>query len=233
MFTQFTFLFIIAGMITGGMPPASGSGTPPATASGTPPAFKCARLKYSGGGDWYNDPSAVPNLMAYIRKTTGVNAPTKEETVDAASPALFQYRFVFMTGHGNVKFTDAELDNLRKYLQSGGFLYVDDDYGMDKSFRREVKRLFAGMDLAELPYSHPLYSQYFKFPNGVPKLHEHDNKAPSGYGLFYNDRLAIFYTVETNPSDGWVNADVHNDPPEKREEAFKLGTNIVLYAILH
>jgi hypothetical protein len=196
-----------------------------------PPAFKSARLKYSGGGDWYNDPSAVPNLMKFIRERVGVLTPLKEEIVEASSPAIFQYSFVFMTGHGNVRFTDAELENLRNYLKSGGFLYVDDDYGMDKSFRREVKRIFPGTDLVELPHSHPIYHIYYKFPNGLPKTHEHDNKPPQAFGLFYNGRMVLLYTYESNPSDGWANPDVHNDPPEKREEALKFGTNIVLYAI--
>jgi hypothetical protein len=196
-----------------------------------PPAFKSARLKYSGGGDWYNDPSAVPNLMKFIRERVGVLTPLKEEIVEASSPAIFQYSFVFMTGHGNVRFTDAELENLRNYLKSGGFLYVDDDYGMDKSFRREVKRIFPGTDLVELPHSHPIYHIYYKFPNGLPKIHEHDNKPPQAFGLFYNGRMVLLYTYESNPSDGWANPDVHNDPPEKREEALKFGTNIVLYAI--
>ncbi|NTW48502.1 MAG: DUF4159 domain-containing protein, partial [Chlorobiales bacterium] len=141
-----------------------------------PSAFKCARLKYSGGGDWYNDPSAVPNLMAYIRTHTGVGAPEKEETVEASSPAIFQYAFVFMTGHGNVRFSDSELENLRRYLKAGGFLYVDDDYGLDKSFRRELERLFPGNALAELPYSHPIYHIYYDFAKGLPKTHEHDQK---------------------------------------------------------
>jgi hypothetical protein len=196
-----------------------------------PPAFRCARLKYSGGGDWYNDPSAVPNLMRFIKEKTGIATPEKEEIVEAASPNIFQYRFVFMTGHGNVRFTEAELENLRNYLKAGGFIYVDDDYGMDKSFRREVKRLFSGTDLVELPYSHPIFNIFFKFPNGVPKTHEHDNQPPQTFGLFYNNRLVLLYTYESNPSDGWANPEIHNDPPEKREEALKFGTNIVLYAI--
>ena len=201
------------------------------TAQQLPPAFKCARLKYSGGGDWYNDASAVPNLMRYIREKVGILAPLKEETVEASSPAIFQYAFVFMTGHGNVKFTDAELENLRNYLKAGGFIYADDDYGMDKSFRREANRLFAGTELVELPYSHPIYNGYYKFPNGLPKTHEHDKKPPQGFGLFYNNRLVLFYSYESNPSDGWADADVHKDPPEKRDEAFRIGTNIVLFAI--
>lgn len=201
--------------------------------AGGPPAFKCARLKYSGGGDWYNDPSAVPNLMAYIRSHTGVSAPEKEETVEASSPVIFQYSFVFMTGHGNVRFTDAELENLRRYLKAGGFLYVDDDYGLDKSFRRELERLFPGNSLVELPYSHAIYHIYYDFAKGLPKTHEHDQKSPAGYGVFYNERMVIFYTYESNPSDGWADPDVHNDPPEKREEALRIGTNIVLYALTH
>lgn len=196
-----------------------------------PPAFRCARLKYSGGGDWYNDPSAVPNLMRYIKEKTGIATPEKEEIVEAASPTIFQYRFVFMTGHGNVRFTEAELENLRAYLKSGGFIYVDDDYGMDKSFRREAKRFFSGTDLVELPYSHPIFNIFFKFPNGAPKTHEHDNQPPQTFGLFYDNRLVLLYTYESNPSDGWADPEIHNDPPEKREEAFQFGTNIVLYAI--
>ncbi|MCS6988548.1 MAG: DUF4159 domain-containing protein [Chloroherpetonaceae bacterium] len=198
-----------------------------------PPAFRCARLKYSGGGDWYNDPTAVPNLMRFIREHTGVATPDKEEIVEASSPNIFQYRFVFMTGHGNVRFTDAELDNLRAYLKAGGFIYVDDDYGMDKSFRREVKRLFSGTDLVELPHSHPIFNIFFRFPNGAPKIHEHDGQPPQTFGLFYDNRLVLLYTYECNPSDGWANPEIHNDPPEKREEALRFGTNIVLYAITH
>lgn len=196
-----------------------------------PPAFRCARLKYSGGGDWYNDPSAVPNLMRYVKEKTGIATPEKEETVEASSPNIFQYRFVFMTGHGNVRFTEAELENLRAYLKSGGFIYVDDDYGMDKSFRREAKRLFSGTDLVELPYSHPTFNIFFNFPNGAPKTHEHDNQPPQTFGVFYDNRLVLLYTYESNPSDGWANPETHNDPPEKREEALQFGTNIVLYAI--
>lgn len=196
-----------------------------------PPAFRCARLKYSGGGDWYNDPSAVPNLMRYVKEKTGIATPEKEETVEASSPNIFQYRFVFMTGHGNVCFTEAELENLRAYLKSGGFIYVDDDYGMDKSFRREAKRLFSGTDLVELPYSHPTFNIFFNFPNGAPKTHEHDNQPPQTFGVFYDNRLVLLYTYESNPSDGWANPEIHNDPPEKREEALQFGTNIVLYAI--
>jgi len=197
------------------------------------PTFRCARLKYAGGGDWYNDRSAVPNLMAYIREKTGVRTPKDEETVEASSSNIFRYSFIFMTGHGNVRFSDAELENLREYLKAGGFLYADDDYGMEKSFRREAARLFPGTELVELPYSHPIYHLYYKFPNGLPKIHEHDAKPPAGYGLFYNERLVLFFTHETNPSDGWADADIHNDPPEKRDAAFRIGTNIVLYALTH
>lgn len=171
--------------------------------------------------------------MRFVKEKTGIATPEKEEIVEASSPNIFQYRFVFMTGHGNVRFTEAELENLRAYLKSGGFIYVDDDYGMDKSFRREAKRLFSGTDLVELPYSHPIFSIFFKFPNGAPKTHEHDNQPPQTFGLFYDNRLVLLYTYESNPSDGWANPEIHNDPPEKREEALQFGTNIVLYAITH
>lgn len=196
-----------------------------------PPAFRVARLKYSGGGDWYNDASAVPNLMRYLKEKTGIATPDKEEIVEAASSAIFQYAVVFMTGHGNVRFTDAELNNLRAYLKAGGFIYVDDDYGMDKSFRREAKRLFSGVDLVELPYSHALFNVFFSFPTGAPKIHEHDNQPPQTFGLFHNSRLVLLYTYESNPSDGWANPEIHNDSPEMREKALQFGANIFLYAL--
>ncbi|MDX2129862.1 MAG: DUF4159 domain-containing protein [Chloroherpetonaceae bacterium] len=196
-----------------------------------PSSFRIARLKYAGGGDWYNDPSAVPNLMRFIREKTGVVTPEKEETVDASSPQIFQYAVLFMTGHGNIKFSESELANLRAYLNAGGFIYADDDYGMDKSFRREMKRLLPESPLVEIPYTHPIYNKFYKFPNGLPKIHEHDGKAPVGMGAFIGNRMVIFYSYESNPSDGWADIDVHNDSPEKREEAFRIGTNIILFAI--
>lgn len=196
-------------------------------------SFKVARLKYSGGGDWYNDPSALVNLMAFIEKNTGMKTPKSEDIVDVGSSKLFNYPFVFMTGHGRVAFTEEERENLRTYLLSGGFLYADDDYGMDKSFRQEMAKVFPNHPLQALPFSHELYHIYYPFPGGVPKIHEHDSKSPAGYAIVHEGRVIVFYTYETNPSDAWADATIHNDPPEKRLEAFKLGTNILWYVLSH
>jgi hypothetical protein len=199
----------------------------------TTSAFKIARLKYSGGGDWYNDPSAEVNLLTFMRQNTGLDVDPRYEFVDISSESFFSYPFVFMTGHGNISFTENEVRRLRTYLENGGFLYADDDYGMDKAFRREMKKVFPSQELVELPFSHPLYHMQYDFPNGPPKTHEHDGKTPQGFGLFVNGRLVVYYTYETNPSDGWADAEVHGDPPAKREEALKFGTDIVLYALTH
>jgi hypothetical protein len=194
-------------------------------------AFKIARLKYSGGGDWYNDQSAEVNLLRFVRENTNINVEPTYEFVDVNSEQLFTYPFIFLTGHGNVVFNESEIRRLRTYLENGGFLYADDDYGMDKAFRREMKKIFPGQDLVELPFSHGIYHAQFEFGNGPPKTHEHDKKPPQGYGLFKNGRLVVFYTAESNPSDGWTDADVHNDPPEKRLEALRFGANIIVWAL--
>lgn len=194
-------------------------------------AFKIARLKYAGGGDWYNDQSAEVNLLRFVKQHTGINVEPTYEFVDVNSEQLFTYPFIFMTGHGNITFSDQEVRRLRTYLENGGFLYADDDYGMDRAFRREMKKIFPSQDLVELPFSHGIYHCHFEFPNGVPKTHEHDKKPPQGFGLFHNGRLVVYYTYESNPSDGWTDAEVHNDPPEKREEALRFGTNIVVWAL--
>lgn len=194
-------------------------------------AVKLARVKYSGGGDWYNDPSAEVNLLNYVAKNTNINVSPVYEWVDLASDNLFNYPLVFITGHGNINFTENEVRRMRAYLQNGGFLYVDDDYGLDEFIRKQMKRVFPEQEFVELPFNHELYSIHFKFPNGLPKIHEHDNKAPQGFGLFHDGRLCVFYTYETNPSDGWADPDVHDNPPGKREEALKIGTNIIVWAL--
>jgi hypothetical protein len=196
-------------------------------------AFKIARVKYSGGGDWYNDPSAEINLLRFIKQNTGLDVEPRYEFVDINSENFFSYPFIFLTGHGNIVFNENEVRRLRTYLENGGFLFADDDYGMDKSFRREMKKVFPGQEMVELPFSHPLYHSQFDFPNGPPKAHEHDGKPAQGFGLFHNGRLVVYYTYETNPSDGWADPDVHNDPEPKRQEALRFGTNIVLYALTH
>ncbi|MCK9407926.1 MAG: DUF4159 domain-containing protein [Bacteroidetes bacterium] len=193
--------------------------------------FRIARLKYSGGGDWYNDPSAEVNLLKFAQQNAGIDTDPKYEFVEISNDNFTSYPFIFMTGHGNVVFTDFESRRLRTYLENGGFLYIDDDYGMDKAIRREMKKVFPEYDLVELPNSYGLYSCLYQFPNGIPKTHEHDNKPPQGFGLFHQGRLIVYYTYETNPSDGWVDADVHNNPPEKREEALRFGTNIIVWSL--
>lgn len=195
--------------------------------------FKIARLKYNGGSDWYNDPSAEVNLLNFIAQNTNIKTNPVYEFVDLTSGNIFDYPFLFMTGHGNIVFSDSDAKKLRNYLENGGFLYVDDDYGLDKAFRREIKKVFPDKDLQELPFNFGLYHCMFDFPNGPPKTHEHDGKPAQGFGIFYNGRLCVYYTYESNPSDGWADPEVHKDPPEKREEALKFGTNIVVWALMN
>ena len=196
-------------------------------------SFKIARLKYSGGGDWYNDPQEETNLLKFVKQNTLIDVEPTYEFVDVTSDKFFTYPFTFLTGHGNMVFTDLEVKRLRTYLENGGFIFADDDYGMDKAFRREIKKIFPEQALAELPFSFGLYHCQYDFRNGPPKTHEHDGKPPQGFGLFHNGRLVLYYTVESNPSDGWNDPDVHGDPPEKREEAMRFGTNIVAWALTH
>ena len=193
--------------------------------------FRIARLKYSGGGDWYNDPSAEVNLLRFVREQTNIDVDPRYEFVELSSEKLFSYPMLFMTGHGNVVFSEYEAQRLRTYLTNGGFLYIDDDYGMDKALRRELKKVFPDQDLAELPFTHGLYSSHFNFPSGVPKTHEHDGKPAQGFGLFLKGKLMVYYTYESNPSDGWADPEIHNNPEATRQEALRFGTNIVVWAL--
>lgn len=193
--------------------------------------FKIARVKYSGGGDWYNDPSSEVNLLTYAAKVTNIPIDPVYEYVDLASDNLFAYPMIFLTGHGNINFTDREARNLRMYLDNGGFLFVDDDYGIDEYLRKEMKKIYPEQKFVELPFTHGIYHSHFSFPNGLPKTHEHDKKAPQGFGLFDNNRLTVFYIYESNISDGWADPKVHNDPPEVREKALKMGVNIIVWAL--
>jgi len=196
--------------------------------------FRIARVKYRGGGDWYNDPSIIPNLCREIRRRTAINVGLEQDVVSLEDRlALFSHPVIFMTGHGNIKLSDREVKNLRDYLTHGGFLYADDDYGMDDAFRREIKKVFPENELVEIPFTHPIYHIHYDFPNGLPKIHEHDGKPPQGFGIFHDGRLVVFYTYETNISDGWADPEVHGDPPEKREEAFRMGINIMVYALMN
>lgn len=194
-------------------------------------ALRIARVHYNGGGDWYNDPSAETNLLKFIAANTTIPVRADFTPVELSSAAIFSYPILFLTGHGNVNFTEQEVANLRAYLANGGFLYIDDDYGLDEHIRREMKRVFPDKSFAELPFSHPLFSVVYKFPKGVPKIHEHDNKSPQSFGLFNGQRLCVLYTYESNPSDGWADPEVHPNPPEKRRSALEFGVNIVVFAL--
>ncbi|MFQ5601797.1 MAG: DUF4159 domain-containing protein [bacterium] len=193
--------------------------------------FVLARLKYHGGGDWYNDPSIIPNLLNFMSQNTNIKVGEKEQTVEIVNEDLFSFPIIFMTGHGRISFSKEEAARLRLYLTSGGFLFADDDYGMDKSFREEIKKVFPEQPLVEIPFSHPIYHCHFEFPNGLPKTHEHDGGPPKGYGIFYDGRLVVFYVFNSNISDGWADPQVHGDPPEVRQRALEMGTNIVVYAL--
>lgn len=195
--------------------------------------FTIARLKYSGGGDWYNDPSVIPNMLKELGKRTNVRVAKDQVVVDLSSKELFSHPLLYMTGHGRIDFSAQEAKRLRDYLIHGGFLYADDDYGMDKYFRQEIKKVFPKRELIELPFSHPIYHCHYSFPHGLPKIHKHNGRPPQGLGIFYEGRLVVFYTYETNISDGWADPEVHHDPPAKREEAFKMGVNIMVYALTH
>jgi len=193
--------------------------------------FTIARLKYSGGGDWYNDPSAEVNLLNFIKRNTNIKVDARYRFVEISSEEIFSYPFLFITGHGNVVFSEDEVERLRLYLENGGFLYIDDDYGLNNAIRREMKKVFPAKEFIELPFNYGLYNVFYNFENGPPKTHEHDKNPPQGFGIFVDGRLAVYYTYESNPSDGWADEMVHNDPPQKREEALKFGTNIVVWAL--
>lgn len=197
----------------------------------TSSSIRLARLKYSGGADWYNDPSGEVNLLKYVRNNTNIPVEPTYEYVDLATDNLFIYPLVFLTGHGNINLTEQEINNLKTYLENGGFLFIDDDYGLDQYIHKQMKKVFPEQEFIELPFSHGIYSSHFKFNNGVPKIHEHDDKPPRGYGLFYQGRLCVFYAYESNIGDGWVDSNVYNDPEEVRENALKMGTNIIVWAL--
>lgn len=195
------------------------------------PSFQIAKLKYNGGGDWYANKTSLPNLINYCNSNLKLNIDKTEKVVEVGSPELLEYPFVHMTGHGNVVFSAAEAENMRKYLTGGGFLHIDDNYGMDKFVRREMKKVFPDLDFVEVPFSHPIYHQKYDFPRGLPKIHEHDNKPPQGFGIFYQGRLVCYYTYETDLGNGWEDPEIYNDPVEKHEAALKMGSNILAFAL--
>ena len=192
-----------------------------------------ARIKYDGGGDWYGNKTTFINLFKRISEDLGIQCAYKEDAVELLDESLFSYPIAYIAGHGNIKFSDEEAVRFRNYLTSGGFLYADDDYGMDKSFRREMKKVFPELNFIELPFDHPIYHIHYQFNQGLPKIHEHDGGPPKGLGLIYQGRLIVFYSYNTDISDGCEDVEIHNDPPEKREEALRMGVNILLYALIN
>lgn len=193
-------------------------------------AQEVAILKYNGGGDWYSNPTALKNLINFCNNNIKTTINPKYLTVETGSLDIFQYPYVFMTGHGNVFFSLEEAENLRNYLNSGGFLHIDDNYGLDKYIRKELKKVYPNQELIELPANHPIFSNHYKFPKGLPKIHEHDGKKPQALGLFYQGRLVCLYTTETDLGDGWEDQAVHNNPEETRLKALQMGANIIKYA---
>ncbi|MDB3926739.1 DUF4159 domain-containing protein [Flavobacteriales bacterium] len=191
------------------------------------PSYKIAVLKYNGGGDWYSNPTALTNLIQYCNDRLGTNMDKQYDIVEVGNQAIFNYPFVHMTGHGNVVFSTDDSENLRNYLIGGGFLHIDDNYGMDKFIRPEMKKVFPESDFVELPYNHPIYNQEFSFKNGLPKIHKHDEKPSQGFGLFYKGRMVCFYSYESDLGDGWEDAEVHNDSQVTRLKALKMGANII------
>ena len=190
-----------------------------------------ARVHYDGGGDWYANPSSLPNLIAAITERTGLPVDPRPAEVRLDDPSLWSHPYLYITGHGNIRLSDDEVARLREYLTSGGFLHVDDNYGLDESFRREIARVFPDRELVELPPSHPVYRAYYEFPDGLPKIHEHDGKPAQGFGIFHEGRLVLFYSYETDLGDGWEDPDVHDDPEEARENALRMGVNLFVFAL--
>ena len=188
-----------------------------------------ALVKYSGGGDWYANPTSLPNLIQYCNANINTKIKTKPATVEPGSPDLFSYPYVHLTGHGNVVFNDAEVSNIKNYLAAGGFLHIDDNYGMDQYIRKEIKKIFPDNPLTEIPSNHILFQEPFNFPGGLPKIHEHDNQKPQAFGIFIDGRIVLLYTYESDLGDGWEDAEVHNNPQSTREKALKMGANIINY----
>jgi hypothetical protein len=193
--------------------------------------FSIARVNYGGGGDWYCDPSSIPNILNYLTKNTSIKADHDEYRIKLTTKELRGHPYLYMTGHGNIRFTDEEIIELREYLMGGGFLHTDDNYGLNTSFRREMKRVFPDRDFIELPHDHAVFHSYFDMPNGLPKIHEHDGKPPQLFALYNEDRIMVIYSFESDLGDGWEDEEVHNDPPELRTAALQMGVNIIYFAL--
>ena len=200
-------------------------------AAAPPSVLTIGRLHYDGGGDWYSGPSALPNLLAAIRQRTGLKVTDRERVVTLESPDLWDIPYLFVTGHGNIHFTDDEVKTLRRYLEGGGFLHADDDYGMNQSFRREIARVFPDHPLVDVPLTHPVYHIVYDLPKGIPKIMEHDGLPAQGLGIFLDGRLVVYYSYQTDLNDGWEDFDVHHVPPDKHEQALEMGVNLFAYAV--
>ncbi len=224
--TSGTVLGFIFALITLAAPLAAQT-----TRTGLPVLPTIARLQYEGGGDWYANPSSLPNLLRAISDRTSLRIAERPGEVRLTDPDLGDYPFLYVTGHANISFSDEELFRLREYLTAGGFVHVDDNYGLDESFRREIRRLFEDRELVEVPLDHAIYHIYYDLPNGLPKIHEHDGKPAQGFGLFVDGRLALYYSYQSDLGDGWEDASVHGDPEATREQAIRMGVNLFLYAI--
>ena len=203
----------------------------PGRPDGPEPAMTIGRLHYGGGGDWYANPSSLPNLLTAVRTRTSLRVSTQERVVTLADDDLWNVPYLYMTGHGNVHWSDSDLATLRRYLLQGGFLHADDNYGMDQSIRRELARLFPDHPLVEVPLDHPIYHLIYDLPKGIPKIHVHDGKPAQGFGIFLDGRLAVYYSYQSDLGDGWEDPEVHHDPPEKREAALRMGVNLFAYAV--
>jgi len=221
LFRAFTFL-LIAGFC---LPEAS------ALYAQSTGEFEIARAKYRGGGDWYNDPSALENLISFTKSNVPILISDSYSDVSLGSAELHSYPFVFLTGHGNITLNSAEVRNVRDYLVNGGFLYIDDDYGIDEFIRPVMKNIFPDEDFVEVPFEHPIYDQVYTYKNGLPKIHEHDGKPPKGLGIFYEGRLVVFYSIESNLGDGWAEQEIHNVPQSLRRQSLEMGANILVYAL--
>jgi len=197
----------------------------------TTPVMTIGRLHYNGGGDWYANPSSLPNLLTAVRTRTTLRVAAEEKVVTLSDDELWNVPYIYMTGHGNVRWSDQDLRTLRRYLEQGGFLHADDNYGMDASIRRELGRLFPDHPLVEVPLDHPIYHLIYEFPKGIPKIHVHDGKPAQGFGIFLNGRLVVYYSYQSDLGDGWEDPEVHDDPPAKREAALRMGVNLFAYAV--
>ena len=221
-------LVVVVGALAWAPRPDIAAAVPAAPAA---PELTIAQVQYDGGGDWYANPSALPNLLGFIARETGLAVAARPARVRLTDPSLRTYPYLYLTGHGNLRLTGEEVESLRRYLVGGGFMHADDNYGLDESFRREIRRVFPDAELVEVPHDHPVYHIFYEFPEGLPKIHEHDGKPAQGFGVFHEGRLVVYYSYESDLGDGWEDEEVHDNPPAVRERALRMGANLFLYSL--